>query len=164
MAPPTPSPSQQFRSPCWVGASRPFSLGGCAAERQKPRRSRDLQDSVQPVQNPGQLCCAWASCHQQHNHRVGFPLSRQDPQPERFPEPPTAGKAPRPPAPSRLAATPAQAPGDADPHRADECLSHSLEPNSSPHLVPPTPKFLSALQGLPPEPQPQLPPPNQSAA
>ena len=25
MAPPTPSLSRQFRSPCWVGASRPFS-------------------------------------------------------------------------------------------------------------------------------------------
>jgi len=25
MAPPTPSPSRRFRSPCWVGASRPFS-------------------------------------------------------------------------------------------------------------------------------------------
>jgi len=25
MALPTPSPSRRFRSPCWVGASRPFS-------------------------------------------------------------------------------------------------------------------------------------------
>jgi hypothetical protein len=51
--------------PCWrkeaqwvVRAGAPGGSGGsprsgCAAERQKPRRSRVLQDSVQAVQNPG---------------------------------------------------------------------------------------------------------------